>query len=117
MQEPLAQLTWYHNITLLEKVDRAEERLWYARQAIAHGWSRSVLVAQIETGLHKRAGRALMNFKATLPPPHSDLAQQTPKDPHVFDFLTQALSTLLQIAEPRTARAVLGATASGGARS
>src|SRR5207249_2800718 len=38
VQEPLAQLTWYHNITLLEKVKLAEERLWYARQAIASGW-------------------------------------------------------------------------------
>ncbi len=51
-------------------------RHWYTRQAIEHGWSRSVLVAQIETGLHKRAGSALTNFKATLPTPHSDLASK-----------------------------------------
>ena len=75
VQAPLAQLTWYHNLALLEKVERAEQRLWYARQAIEHGWSRNVLVAQIETGLHKRAGKALTNFKITLQPPHSDLAQ------------------------------------------
>jgi len=88
VQGPLAQLTWYHNITLLEKVDRAEHRLWYGRQAIEHGWSRNVLLAQIETSLHARAGKALTNFKATLPPPHSDLAQQSLKDPYIFDFLT-----------------------------
>jgi predicted nuclease of restriction endonuclease-like (RecB) superfamily len=63
VQAPLAQLTWYHNIALLEKLDRPEQRLWYARQAIEHGWSRSVLVAQIETGLHERAGKALTNFE------------------------------------------------------
>jgi predicted nuclease of restriction endonuclease-like (RecB) superfamily len=57
VQVRLAQLTWYHNLTLLEKVDGAEQRLWYARQAIEHGWSRNVLVAQIESGLHRRAGR------------------------------------------------------------
>jgi len=88
VQAPLAQLTWYHHLALLEKVDGPEHRLWYARQALEHGWSRNILVAQIETGLHKRAGKALTNFKATLPPPHSDLAQQTLKDPYVFDFLT-----------------------------
>ncbi len=87
VQAPLAQLTWYHHLALLEKVDGPEHRLWYARQAIEHGWSRNILVAQIETGLHKRAGKALTNFKATLPAPHSDLAQQTLKDPYVFDFL------------------------------
>ena len=88
VQGLLAQLTWYHNLTLLEKVARVEHRLWYARQAIEHGWSRNVLLAQIETSVHERAGKALTNFKATLPPPHSDLAQQTLKDPYVFDFLT-----------------------------
>src|SRR2546423_3140797 len=49
VQEPLAQLTWYHNITLREKLKPVEERLWYARQAIASGWSRNVLVHQIES--------------------------------------------------------------------
>jgi predicted nuclease of restriction endonuclease-like (RecB) superfamily len=47
-----------------------------------------VLLTQIETRLHERAGKALTNFKGTLAPPHSDLAQQALKDPYVFDFLT-----------------------------
>jgi predicted nuclease of restriction endonuclease-like (RecB) superfamily len=90
VQAPLARLTWYHNLALLEKASGRDERLWYASQAIEHGWSRNVLVAQIETQLHTRAGKALTNFKAALPPPQSDLAQQTLKDPYVFDFLTLA---------------------------
>ena len=88
VQAPLARLTWYHNLTLLEKVRGAELRLWYARRAIEHGWSRGILVVQIESGLHKRTGKALTNFKATLPASHSDLANETLKDPYVFDFLT-----------------------------
>ena len=88
VQAPLAQLTWYHNLTLLEKVRGAELRLWYARQAIEHGWSRGILLVQIESGLHERTGKALTNFKATLPPSQSDLAHETLKDPYVFDFLT-----------------------------
>jgi len=88
VQEPLAQLTWYHNITLLEKVKGEIERLWYARQAIENGWSRNVMTIQIESGLYRRQGKAVTNFRTTLPDPQSDLAQQLIKDPYSFDFLT-----------------------------
>jgi len=90
VQAPLAQLTWYHNLTILEKVKGPEERLWYARKSIEHGWSRNVLVLQIESGLYQRQGKAITNFHASLPPPQSDLAQQLLKDPYNFDFLTLA---------------------------
>jgi predicted nuclease of restriction endonuclease-like (RecB) superfamily len=88
VQKPDGQLPWGQNILLLAKVKNPEQRLWYARQNLEHGWSRAVLSAQVETGAHTRAGKALTNFKQTLPPPQSDLAQQALKDPYVFDFLT-----------------------------
>lgn len=87
-QTSLAQVSWGHHCTLLNKLNTAEERLWYASQAVEHGWSRNVLEMQIESGLHRRQGRAVTNFAATLPPPQSDLAQAMTKDPYVFDFLT-----------------------------
>jgi len=61
--------------------------MWYARQVVEHGWSRAVLIHQIESDLHSRQGAALTNFRRTLPPEHSDLAQQIIKDPYCFDFL------------------------------
>lgn len=88
LQEPLAKLTWFHNLTLLEKVKVKEERLWYAQAAIENGWSRNVLVLQIESGLYRRQGKALTNFQRTLPASQSDLAHQILKDPYNFDFLT-----------------------------
>jgi predicted nuclease of restriction endonuclease-like (RecB) superfamily len=88
LQVALAKLTWYHNLTILEKVKSPEERLWYAEQTIHNGWSRNVLVMQIESSLYRRQGKALTNFQVTLPSPHSDLAQQIIKDPYNFDFLT-----------------------------
>ena len=88
VQAPLAQLPWYHNFALLEKLASRDERLWYARQAIQNGWSRNVLVHQIQTRLYSRQGKALTNFGSTLPPPQSELAQQLIKDPYDFDFLT-----------------------------
>lgn len=69
VQAPLAQLTWFHNLTLLEKLKDRDERLWYARAAIENGWSRNVLVIQIEAGLHRRQGKAITNFTKALPAP------------------------------------------------
>jgi predicted nuclease of restriction endonuclease-like (RecB) superfamily len=87
VQEVLAQITWYHNIALLEKLKSLEERLWYARKTVEQGWSRNVLVLQIESELHKRQGSAITNFEQVLSQPQSDLAQQIIKSPYNFDFL------------------------------
>ena len=73
VQQLAAQLSWFHNCVLLDKVKAPSERTWYAEQAIQHGWSRNVLVMQIES--YRRQGKALTNFQATLPSPLSDLAQ------------------------------------------
>ncbi|MCU1260943.1 MAG: hypothetical protein JWO80_3828 [Bryobacterales bacterium] len=88
VQQVVGQIPWGHNVRLLDLVKDREERLWYAQAAIENGWSRNVLVLQIESGLYRRQGKAVTNFQATLPKPQSDLAQQLIKDPYNFDFLT-----------------------------
>ncbi|OFI39503.1 hypothetical protein BIU82_14170 [Arthrobacter sp. SW1] len=88
LQAPLATLPWYHQIALLEKLSDPGARLWYAAAAVEHGWSRNVLVHQIEAKAMERSGKAVSNFVATLPPEDSDLAQQSFKDPYVFDFVS-----------------------------
>lgn len=90
VQEVLAQITWYHNIALLDKLDAPEVRLWYARKACEEGWSRNILVLQIERRLHERQGKAITNFATTLPPADSDMTAQVFKDPYLFDFLGTA---------------------------
>lgn len=87
VQAPLAQLSWYQNITLLEKLDSPRDRLWYAAQSLANGWSRNILVVQIDARVHSRQGRAQTNFPVTLPPCDSDMAAAIFKDPYLFDFL------------------------------
>ncbi len=87
VQQVVARVPWGHNVRILDHVRHARDREWYLRQTFEHGWSRAVLVHQIESGLHARKGKALTNFRHTLPPPQSDLAQQALKDPYVFDFL------------------------------
>jgi len=90
VQETLAQITWYHNLALLEKCDSPESRLWYAQKSIENGWSRNILAMQIESGLRERQGQMLNNFSVTLPPSDSDMAAQVFKDPYLFDFLGTA---------------------------
>ncbi len=88
VQQVAAQIPWFHNCKLLDKVRDPSEREWYIWQTIQHGWSRAVLEMQIETNLYRRQGKATTNFERTLPAPQSDLARQLLKDPYNFDFLT-----------------------------
>ena len=90
VQQLVAQIPWGHNVRILDYVKNPAEREWYIRQTIQNGWSRNVLVHQIESGLYQRQGKALTNFTNTLPAPQSELAQQIVKDPYNFEFLTLA---------------------------
>lgn len=85
---PIFSIPWGHNALILEKIKDTAERLWYASKVIEHGWSRSMLTVWIENDLYRREGKAITNFKAALTAPQSDLAQQSLKDPYLFDFLT-----------------------------
>lgn len=86
-QQTAAQLPWFHIVTLLTKLDDPDARAWYAMQAVQHGWSRATLEVSIRDRLLQRQGAAVTNFAARLPSAHSALAQETLKDPYLFDFL------------------------------
>lgn len=79
-----------HNILIFTKSKSIEEANFYIQKTIENNWSRDTLTLQIKTNLYVRNEKAVSNFKNTLPAPLSDLAQQTLKDPYIFDFLTLA---------------------------
>ena len=57
---PVSQITripWGHNLVIIAKCKNLDEALYYVQNAIVHGWSRSVLTHQIESGLWQREGR------------------------------------------------------------
>jgi len=98
-QQPVGQLStppdakilaipWGHNLAIIAKCKQQGEARYYVQATLQHGWSRSVLVHQIESGLWQREGQAITNFAQTLPAVQSDLAAQVLKDPYVFDFLS-----------------------------
>ena len=86
-QQPADQLPWFHVVTLLTKLDSPAERQWYAQHTVLHGWSRSTLEQSIKNRLQQRQGSAVTNFATRLPAAESALAQETLKDPYLFDFL------------------------------
>ncbi|HEY3416358.1 MAG TPA: PDDEXK nuclease domain-containing protein [Armatimonadota bacterium] len=88
VQQVVGQIPWGHNVRILDLVKDPIEREWYIRSTLEYGWSRNVLVLQIESQLFHRQGKAITNYNTSLPSPQSDLAQQILKDPYNFDFLT-----------------------------
>lgn len=94
-QQPVSQILsipWGHNLAILAKCKQHDEALYYAQATQTYGWSRSVLVHQLESGLWQREGKAITNFEQTLPAAQSDLATQILKDPYKFDFCRSAKS-------------------------
>ncbi len=89
VQTVSAQIPWSHNIAIMEKVKDEDIRLWYTEKAIENGWSHSVLIHQIESGLYERQAIAgkVTNFEKLLPSSQSELAVQTMNDPYIFDFI------------------------------
>lgn len=90
LQRSIAQLPWGHNCTLLDKLKLHEERAFYAQKAVQNGWTRDMLVNQIESGLFKRQGAITNNFGLTIPAYDSELALQLFKDPYHLDFVMLA---------------------------
>lgn len=83
----VTQIPWGHNILIFSKSKDLKEAQFYLQETIKNNWSRDTLGLQIKSHLYVRQGKAVTNFKQTLPEPMSDLAEQTLKDPYVFDFL------------------------------
>ena len=89
VQQVVAQIPWGHTVVLLDKFLDDTVRNWYINKTIENGWSRNVLIHQIESGLYERQALAekISNFETRLASPQSELAVQTMKDPYIFDFI------------------------------
>lgn len=87
VQVPLAQVTWYHHISMIPKVKDMALRAFYMTEAAIQGWSRDLMMIQIEDGYYKKALSLPNNFNTTLPPVNSDLARAVFKDPYNLGFV------------------------------
>lgn len=90
LPQAVAEIPWGHHSVILEKIKDKKARIFYSKMTTEYGWSRAILTTQIESNLYARQGKALSNFKKTLPARKSDAAKQTLKDPYIFDFLSMS---------------------------
>ena len=85
--EEVFKVPWGHHKLILDKVKGdTDKALFFVAQTLENGWSRAMLLNLIDTGLYERSGKALTNFKETMPETSSDLAQELTKDPYNFAF-------------------------------
>jgi predicted nuclease of restriction endonuclease-like (RecB) superfamily len=87
---PIFQIPWGHHTEIFARCETVQDALFYVRQTIENGWSRSTLIKYITSELHTKQGKAITNFSRLLPEVHSDLAKDITKNPYSFDFLTLA---------------------------
>ena len=90
VQQVVAQIPWSHNVVLMDRIVDVNKRIWYINKIVENGWSRNVLINQIESNLFERQDSAekTANFMEKLDAPNNKLALDTLKDPYIFDFIT-----------------------------
>ena len=80
----LFSIPWGHHRYIIDKCSTdSDKALFYVRQTLENGWSRDILLNVLGTNLYERSGKALTNFKSTLPDVDSDLAQELTRDPTI----------------------------------
>ena len=87
LEQDFFSVPWGHHILIMQRCKDMNKALFYVRQVVENNWSRTVLDWQIDSNLYERQGKAISNFKNTLPAPQSDLAQQITKDPYIIDIM------------------------------
>lgn len=87
IKDNVCRIPWGHIRFILDKKYDSQKSFFFVRQIIENNWSRAVLLNFLDTDLYERQGKAITNFRNTLPSIESDLAQEITKDPYNFDFI------------------------------
>lgn len=85
---PVKQLSWSHNIVLMQRIKDLKARYWYMIQCLKNGWGRNFLIEAINQDYYNIHGALANNFDATLPEIQAKQVKETLKDPYIFDMLT-----------------------------
>lgn len=87
LMDNLYQIPWGHHMLLIDRFSsHPNKAAFYVGEIVRNGWSRDMLRNFVDSDLYERQGKALTNFKRTLPDVTSDLAQELTKDPYDFAF-------------------------------
>ncbi len=87
LKADLFSVPWGHHVRIMDKCSsNPQEAVFYVKQTLENGWSRDMLLNIMSTNLYERQGKAVSNFKRTIPDEDSDLAQEITRDPYDFAF-------------------------------
>jgi predicted nuclease of restriction endonuclease-like (RecB) superfamily len=87
LQPLVGEIGWTHNLIILSKCKDDLEREFYIRMTRKFGWSKNVLIHQIENQSYEKTLLNQTNFEQTLPTEISSQAKLAVKDEYTFDFL------------------------------
>ena len=87
LQPLVAMIGWTHNLIILQRCSDPLEREFYLRMTRKFGWSKNVLIHQIENQSYEKTLLGQTNFDRTLTPELRAQAKLAVKDEYVFDFL------------------------------
>ncbi len=87
VQPLVAQIGWTHNLVILQRCKDPLEREFYIRMTRKFGWSKNVLIHQIDNQSYEKSLLGQTNFDQALTPELRAQAKLAVRDEYTFDFL------------------------------
>lgn len=84
------EISWSKNLVILEQCKDSAEREFYLRRTKQFGWTKNVLIHQIENRTYEKTVANQTNFDIALPDHIRNQAKLAVKDEYTFDFLELA---------------------------
>ncbi|MEH2195632.1 MAG: PDDEXK nuclease domain-containing protein [Nostoc sp.] len=84
------EIGWSHNLVIVEKCKDELEREFYIRMTRKFGWTKNVLIHQIENQTYEKTLLNQTNFDKTVPAEIRNQLKLAVKDEYTFDFLELA---------------------------
>jgi predicted nuclease of restriction endonuclease-like (RecB) superfamily len=83
----VAEIGWTHNIVIMEKCKKPKERQFYTEMTKKYGWTKAVLIHQIEGKSYEQYLLGQTNFDKALPEKYKNQAKLAVKDEYNLEFL------------------------------
>jgi predicted nuclease of restriction endonuclease-like (RecB) superfamily len=90
LQPLVAEISWTKHIAIMSKCKDNQERRFYIMATKNFGWSKNVLIHQIENKTYEKYLLGQTNFETTLPDSIKNQAVLAIKDEYTFDFMDLA---------------------------
>ena len=101
VQPLVAQIGWTHNLTILQRCKDPLEREFYIRMTRKFGWSRNVLIHQIENQSYEKSLLGQTNFNKALTPEQRAQASLAVRDEYAVEYALHEASKPIGVARYR----------------